>query len=375
MEKSSIMQDIVRVDLSERSYDIVIGPGAITQAGARIAPLIGRRPVIIVTDDTVAPLHLPALESALESAGVRRNGPTIILPAGEKTKSFAHLEALLDEMLGRGIERSTVLIALGGGVVGDLVGFAAAIALRGLDFVQIPTTLLAQVDSSVGGKTGINTRQGKNLVGSFHQPRLVLADTSALATLLPRHVLSGYAEVVKYGLIDDADFFEWLEQHGAAVCAGDTKALVHAVTMSCAAKAAIVGQDERESGRRALLNFGHTFGHALEAAVGYDNRLLHGEAVALGMGMAFDLSARLGLCTGQDAVRVRRHFEAIGLPTKLGQVEGVTWDTVDLLGHMAKDKKVQDGKITFVLARGIGRAFTARDIDSAEVAAVLDLAR
>jgi 3-dehydroquinate synthase len=375
MEKSTIMQDIVRVDLSERSYDIVIGPGAINQAGARIAPLIGRRPVIIVTDDAVAPLHLPALESALENAGVRRNGPTIILPAGEKTKSFAHLEALLDEMLGRGIERSTVLIALGGGVVGDLVGFAAAIALRGLDFVQIPTTLLAQVDSSVGGKTGINTRQGKNLVGAFHQPRLVLADTAALATLPHRHVLAGYAEVVKYGLIDDMGFFEWLEQHGAAVCAGDREALVHAVRVSCAAKADIVGQDERESGRRALLNFGHTFGHALEAAVGYDNRLLHGEAVALGMGMAFDLSARLGFCTSQDAVRVRRHFDAIGLPTKLSQVEGVTWDTVELLGHMAKDKKVQDGKITFVLARGIGRAFTARDIDSADVAAVLDLAR
>jgi 3-dehydroquinate synthase len=211
-------------------------------------------------------------------------------------------------------------------------------------------------------------------VGSFHQPRLVLADTAALGTLPRRHVLAGYAEVVKYGLIDDAGFFGWLEQHGGAVCAGDTQALVHAVTVSCAAKAAIVGQDERESGRRALLNFGHTFGHALEAAVGYDNRLLHGEAVALGMGLAFDLSARLGLCPAEDAARVRRHFDEIGLPTRLDQVEGVTWDTTDLIGHMAKDKKVQDGKITFVLARGIGRAFTARDIDGREVAAVLDLA-
>ncbi|UEM21545.1 3-dehydroquinate synthase [Skermanella mucosa] len=369
------MRDIVRVDLAERSYDIVIGPGVIAGAGARISALAGRRPVVVVTDDTVAPLHLPALEASLDEAGVRRNGPAIVLPAGEKTKSFVHLEALLDDLLGRGIERSTMLVALGGGVIGDLAGFAAAVALRGLDFVQVPTTLLAQVDSSVGGKTGINTRQGKNLVGSFHQPRLVLADTGALATLSRRHMLAGYAEVVKYGLIDDAGFFAWLEEHGAAVCAGEPEALVRAVTVSCAAKAAIVGQDERESGRRALLNFGHTFGHALEAAVGYDDRLLHGEGVALGMGLAFDLSARLGYCDAEVPARVRRHLDRIGLPTRLGQVAGVTWDTQELLGHMAKDKKVQDGRITFVLARGIGQAFTARDIDGREVAAVLDQAR
>jgi 3-dehydroquinate synthase len=369
------MRDIVRVDLAERGYDIVIGPGVIGEAGERVAALIGRRPVIVVTDDRVAPLHLAALEASLSAAGVRSNGPAIVLPAGEKTKSFGQLEALLDDILGRGIERSTVLVALGGGVIGDLVGFAAAIALRGLDFIQVPTTLLAQVDSSVGGKTGINTRHGKNLVGSFHQPLLVLADTAALSTLPPRHMLAGYAEVVKYGLIDDAGFYQWLEEHGAAVRSGESAALVRAVTVSCAAKAAIVGQDERESGRRALLNFGHTFGHALEAAVGYDDRLLHGEAVALGMGMAFDLSARLKLCAPDVPERVRAHLAMIGLPTRLGDVGGVTWDTEELLGHMAKDKKVADGKITFVLARGIGQAFTARDIDGDNVAEVLDQAR
>ena len=368
------MQDIVRVELADRSYDIVIGPGILADAGSRVAPLIGRRPVVVVSDANVAVRHLGTLEAALDAAGLKRQ-PAIVLPPGEKTKDFAHLEQLLDELLGRGIERSTVLVALGGGVIGDLVGFAAAVALRGLDFIQVPTTLLSQVDSSVGGKTGINTRHGKNLVGAFHQPRLVLAVTTTLGTLDPRQVRAGYAEVAKYGLIDDPGFFEWLEDNGAAVCRLENESLVRAVTESCAAKAAIVGADERESGQRALLNLGHTFGHALEAAVGFDDRLLHGEAVALGMVMAFDLSVRLGLCPAEDADRVRRHLGAVGLPTRLSEVAGVpSWNPAELLGHMARDKKVDQGRITFVLVRGIGQAFTARDIAGADVSAVLERA-
>jgi 3-dehydroquinate synthase len=368
------MQDIVRVELADRSYDIVIGPGILADAGSRVAPLIGRRPVVVVSDANVAERHLGTLETALDAAGLKRQ-PAIVLPSGEKTKDFAHLEQLLDELLGRGIERSTVLVALGGGVIGDLVGFAAAVALRGLDFIQVPTTLLSQVDSSVGGKTGINTRHGKNLVGAFHQPRLVLADTTTLGTLDSRQVRAGYAEVAKYGLIDDPGFFEWLEDNGAAVCRLENESLVRAVTESCAAKAAIVGADERESGQRALLNLGHTFGHALEAAVGFDDRLLHGEAVALGMVMAFDLSVRLGLCPAEDADRVRRHLSAVGLPTRLSEVAGVpSWNPAELLGHMARDKKVDQGRITFVLVRGIGQAFTARDIADADVSAVLERA-
>jgi 3-dehydroquinate synthase len=267
-----------------------------------------------------------------------------------------------------------VVIALGGGVVGDLAGFAAAIALRGLDFIQIPTTLLAQVDSSVGGKTGINSRRGKNLIGAFHQPMLVLADVAALDTLPRREVLAGYAEVVKYGLIDDPAFFEWLEQNGSALVDGDEGLRSQAVRTSCAAKAAIVGRDERETGDRALLNLGHTFGHALEAAAGYGKTLLHGEAVAIGMVMAFDLSVRLGLCPEADALRVRKHLSSVGLPTDLHALRGPAWRAPELLGHMGKDKKVRDGRITFILVRGIGQAFVARDIQLGEVEALLETA-
>jgi 3-dehydroquinate synthase len=364
------MTDTVRVELGPRSYDILIGPGLVAEAGAHVARAVTSRRVEVVTDETVAGIHLAPLLAGLDAAGFRRGEP-VVVPAGERTKSFAALEGILEALLGRGIERSTVVVALGGGVIGDLAGFAAASALRGLDFVQVPTTLLSQVDSSVGGKTGINSRHGKNLVGAFHQPRLVLADTGALATLPRRERLAGYAEVAKYGLIDEPGFFEWLERNGRGVVEGDEAAQRHAVRTSCAAKARIVGMDERESAERALLNLGHTFGHALEAAVGYGGALLHGEAVAIGMCMAFRLSVRLGLCPAADLDRVVAHLDAVGLPTALPRIEGVSWDPDELMGHMAKDKKVRDGKLTFVLARGVGRSFVANGIDPAEARAVL----
>lgn len=363
--------ETVRVDLGPRSYDILVGDGILAQAGSSIAAITRGRAPIVVTDDNVAQHHLPVLEKSLCDAGVEP-GTAIVLPHGEKTKDFAHLERLTDAILGRGIERSAVLVALGGGVIGDITGFAAAIALRGIDFVQVPTTLLSQVDSSVGGKTGINTRHGKNLVGAFHQPRLVIADTAALDTLPRREVLAGYAEVVKYGLIRLPAFFAWLEENGAAVVDGQSAPRRHAVTESCRAKADIVGADERESGDRALLNLGHTFGHALEAATGFGQRLLHGEGVAIGMVLAFDLSVRLGLCPPGDAERARAHLKAVGLPTSPTDVPGMEWDVDELIASMAKDKKVKDGRITFVLARGIGQAFTMRDVDPAAVRALLE---
>ncbi|PWC43574.1 3-dehydroquinate synthase [Azospirillum sp. TSO22-1] len=361
----------VRVELGARSYDILVGDGILAEAGPRIAEITRGKPPIIVTDDAVAPLHLGTLEASLGRAGIDP-GTAIVLPQGEKTKDFAHLERLLDAILGRGIERSAVLVALGGGVIGDITGFAAATALRGIDFVQVPTTLLSQVDSSVGGKTGINTRHGKNLVGAFHQPRLVIADTATLDTLPKREVLAGYAEVAKYGLIRQPDFFAWLEENGRRVVDGDPAARRHAVTVSCRAKADIVGIDERESGDRALLNLGHTFGHALEAATGFGQRLLHGEGVAIGMVLAFDLSVRLGLCPAADAERARAHLKAVGLPTRPTDVPGVEWDVDELIASMAKDKKVKDGRITFVLARRLGDAFTLRDVDAAAVRALLE---
>ena len=357
------------VALGERSYEIVVGEELIPRAGARIAPLIKAPRAMIVTDETVAELHLEALERALDKAGVAYEA--FVLPAGETTKDFEHLADLCSRLLLAGVERGTTLIALGGGVIGDLTGFAAAILLRGLDFIQIPTTLLAQVDSSVGGKTGINTPEGKNLVGAFHQPRLVLADTTALTTLPRRELLAGYAEVVKYGAINDAQFFTWLEAHGADILDGAPELLARAVETSCATKAAIVAADERESGARALLNLGHTFGHALEAEVGYGGELLHGEAVAIGMVMAFDLSVQLGLCSSEDAARLRRHLAAVGLPTGLESLPGRIWDPGRLLAHMQKDKKVAEGRVTFILARGLGQAFIARDVDPAEVTALL----
>jgi 3-dehydroquinate synthase len=359
---SEITTDRLRLDLGERSYDILVGDGLLAQAGNAIAPLIGTQPSIIITEKTVAGFYLETLEKALTEAGIAYH--TIVLPAGEQTKDFAHLEELANRLLDLKIERATTLIALGGGVIGDLTGFAAAVVLRGIPFIQIPTTLLAQVDSSVGGKTGINTRQGKNLIGAFYQPQLVLADTSVLDTLPPRDLGAGYAEVVKYGLIGDAGFFDWLEANGPAIFKGDSAARRHAVVTSCAAKAEIVAVDEREAGRRALLNFGHTFGHALEAETGFGTDLLHGEAVAIGMILAFDISTRLGLCPAPDAARVRRHFTAVGLPTSFGGLAHSDWTADRLIALMAQDKKVRDGTMTFILAHGIGKAFISQDVST-----------
>ena len=360
--------DRLRVDLGQRSYDILIGGGLIDRAGALMDPVMSSRRALVVSDDRVAPLYLGRLLASLDAAGISH--AAIALPAGEGTKDFTHLAELMDFLLAARCERSTMVVALGGGVIGDLAGFAAAICLRGVDFVQIPTTLLAQVDSSVGGKTGINTRQGKNLVGAFHQPRLVLADIDALDTLERRQLLAGYAEIVKYGLIGDAAFFAWLEANGAGLISGDREARRHAIATSCRAKAAIVAADEREGGVRALLNLGHTFGHALEAETGFGDAMLHGEAVAIGMAMAFRLSARLGLAAEAESRRLERHLAAIGLPS--GLPAGTVWNTERLLHHMEGDKKVADGRITFVLARGIGEAILTREVPVEAVRAVLD---
>ncbi len=359
----------VSVALGARSYDVHVGRGLLATAGQRLKPLLKQPRVVVLTDRTVAALHLPTLQRALDGAGIAHEA--IVLPPGEQTKDFAHLQQVLDRMLAARIERGTTLVALGGGVIGDLGGFAASIVLRGIDFVQLPTTLLAQVDSSVGGKTGIDTAWGKNLVGSFHQPRLVLADIDVLNTLPRRELLAGYAEVAKYGLIGDAGFFAWLEDHAMALIDGDPAARQQAVSTSCAAKAAVVADDERESGARSLLNLGHTFGHALEAECGFTDELLHGEAVAIGMVMAFDLSVQLGLCPPDDAARVERHLAAVGLPTELSSIGGRIWDPARLVEHMQRDKKVQGGRVSFVLARGIGEAFIARDVDLREVRGLL----
>jgi 3-dehydroquinate synthase len=324
---------------------------------------------VVLTDSHVAERHLSPLLASLAASGARVLEP-VVVPAGEASKEMSRLGEVMDALLSRGIERKTVLVALGGGVVGDLGGFAAAIALRGLDFIQVPTTLLSQVDSSVGGKTGINSRHGKNLIGAFHQPRLVLADTDTLATLPKREVLAGYAEVVKYGLIDNPGFFQWLEEQGQAIVDGDPALLAEAIRVSCLAKAAIVAQDEKESGLRELLNLGHTFGHALEAEAGYGDALLHGEAVAIGMVMAFDLSVRMGLCPAEDAARARAHLAAVGLPVTAAHLGGGTWTAEKLLAHTAKDKKVKDGRVTFILARGIGKAFRCAEVALDDVKAV-----
>ncbi len=364
----------LRVALAERSYDIHVGSALIARAGALMAPVLQRPRVVVVSDTNVAPLYLASLIASLTSAGIRTD--EIVLPAGEQTKDFAHLEILLDQLLALHIERRTTLVALGGGVVGDIVGFAAAIALRGIDFVQVPTTLLSQVDSSVGGKTAIDTRHGKNLVGAFHQPRLVLTDIDTLATLPVREIRAGYAEIAKYGLINDAAFFARLEAGlGAQLIAGDADARREAVVASCANKAQVVAGDERETeGARALLNLGHTFGHALEAESGFGDTLLHGEAVGIGSVMAFELSARLGLCAQSDADRVRRHYASLGLRTDPPKTNGPVWNTDKLLAHMASDKKVEDGALTFILAHGIGKAFVAKGVTLAEVRHVLDRA-
>ncbi|MGQ0664556.1 MAG: 3-dehydroquinate synthase [Pseudomonadota bacterium] len=357
----------VRVDLGARGYDIVVGRRLFERAGEFLAPVLRAGRVFVVTDERVAAAQWPRLEAGFEAAGLSVS--KIVMPHGETTKDVAHLARLLDDLLDRRPERNDMVLALGGGVIGDLAGLAASLLLRGVDVVQAPTTLLAQVDSAVGGKTAINTSHGKNLIGTFHQPRLVLADLDALSTLPERELRAGYAEAVKYGLIDDADFFAWLESNGRGVIDGDAATRQYAVVKCCHAKARIVGQDERESGPRALLNLGHTFGHALEAGAGFGDRLLHGEAVAIGLVMAFDLSARLGLCAGEDAARVRRHLAAVGLPTA---PERGSCPAERLMELMAQDKKVRDGHMNFVLARGIGRAFVAHDVDPAAVRALIE---
>ncbi len=362
----------VKVALDDRSYDVVIGPGLIGETGQRLKALIGSNPVVVITDENVAALHLDRLCDSLSNAGIPHH--QIILPAGEQTKGFGQLQKLMESVLDLRPDRGWSLLALGGGVIGDIVGVAASLILRGVGFIQAPTTLLAQVDSSVGGKTAINTRHGKNLVGSFYQPQLVLADTDTLNTLDGRELLAGYGEVVKYGLLGDHKFFDWLTENGLAVINGNADARRHAVMTSCAAKAEIVAQDEREQGQRALLNLGHTFGHALEAETGYSQVLLHGEAVAIGCLLAFELSAELGFCPFEDVATVRRHFETIKLPTKISDISAKIADPGALLDHMRQDKKVKDGKLRFILARGIGDAFVAENIDERKVAELLETA-
>jgi len=368
---STLEQSIrtVEVGLGARSYEIRIAEGLLASAGTQIAPLARRGCIFIITDANVARHHLATLQAGLAGAGFEPR--TFTLPAGEASKSFSHLEALLGWLLEEGAERSDVLVALGGGVIGDLAGLTAALMKRGMTLVQVPTTLLAQVDSSVGGKTAINTRHGKNLVGTFYQPRLVLADTGLLATLPARERAAGFAEVVKYGLIDDPPFFDWLEQEGAAVMALQPEAIIRAVEVSCQAKARIVAQDEREGGVRALLNLGHTFGHALEAENGYGPELLHGEAVACGMVLALAYSARLGLAPGGDALRAARVLAAAGLVTDLAALPGGPYPPDRLVAHMRQDKKARGGRVPLILARGIGQAFIQPDADLGDVEAFL----
>jgi 3-dehydroquinate synthase len=356
---------IVEVSLGARAYPIHIAAGLLGNAAPLIGPLAPRGRLALVTDATVARLHLPAFASGLAAAGVAID--EIILPAGESTKNWATLEHVTERLLQLGVERGDAVVALGGGVIGDLTGFAASILRRGCKFIQVPTTLLAQVDSSVGGKTAINAAAGKNLVGAFHQPALVLIDPEVLATLPPRELRAGYAEVVKYALIGDAAFFDWCEANAAALLEGDPVLQAQAVAVSCRAKARVVAADERETGDiRALLNLGHTFGHAFEAQAGFSDRLLHGEGVALGMALAFDLSARRGLCPPADAARVRAHLLDCGFPLS-PKALGLDAPASVLLHHMRQDKKMKAGTLSFILARGIGQAFVARDVPLGDV--------
>jgi 3-dehydroquinate synthase len=359
----------VKVPIGERSYDILIGPGLLASIGGEIAVRLPRARLAIVTDETVAAHHLPVLRESLAAAGIESCVET--LPAGEKTKSFEHLTRVVDVVLGQRLERGDAVLALGGGVIGDLAGFSAGIVRRGMRFIQVPTSLLAQVDSSVGGKTGINTAHGKNLVGVFHQPDLVVADTALLDTLSPREFRAGYAEVAKYGLIDKPDFFAWLEKNWRGIFEGGPER-VEAIATSCQAKADVVAADEREHGARALLNLGHTFGHALEAATDYDGRrLVHGEGVAIGMVLAHQFSARMNLASPDDAARVAAHLGDAGLPTRMSDIPGVLPDADRLLELMAQDKKVKRGRFTFILTRGVGRSFIADDVPQSEVLSFL----
>ncbi len=361
--------DVVNVALGERSYDVRIGQGLIARAGVEIAPLLARPKVAIVTEERVAALHLDALKAGLAAEGIASEA--LVLPAGEATKSWPYVEEAVEWLLAQKVERKDVVVAFGGGVIGDLAGFAAAVLRRGVRFVQIPTTLLAQVDSSVGGKTGINSPHGKNLVGAFHQPSLVLADIDVLGTLTPRDFLAGYGEVVKYGGLGSLAFFEWLEAHGPDMAAGDIALRQEAVRRSVQMKADIVARDETEQGDRALLNLGHTFGHALEAATGYSDRLLHGEGVAIGCALAFETSARLGLMSQEAPSRLRAHLSAMGMKRDLADIPGELPDADGLMALMAQDKKVEAGRLRFILARAIGEAFVADDVDLDVVRGVL----
>jgi len=364
------MIETVHVPLGERAYDVMIGPGLLGTAGVHIAPLLRRPHVAVVSDETVAELHWETLRKGLQDNGIVAE--CLILPSGETTKSWPYLERTVEWLLAQKIERGDMVVAFGGGVIGDLAGFAAAILRRGVRFAQIPTSLLAQVDSSVGGKTGINSAKGKNLIGAFHQPSLVLADTAVLGTLTPRDYRAGYGEVVKYGLLGDNAFFQWLEGHGSSAAEGDVAARIHLVRRSVEMKAEIVSRDETEQGERALLNLGHTFCHALEAATHYDGeRLLHGEGVAIGCALAFELSARLGLCSQEDPSRVRAHLRDMNMKADLSDIPGELPDTDSLLSLMAQDKKVVDGKLRFILARGIGDAFISSDVPPEAVRQVL----
>ncbi|MEK1862403.1 MAG: 3-dehydroquinate synthase [Rhizobium leguminosarum] len=359
----------VHVPLGERAYDILIGPGLIARAGAEIATRLKGRKAAVVTDENVAPLYLKALVASLDEAGIA--SAEVVLPAGEKTKSFEHLITACDKVLEARVERNDYVIALGGGVIGDLSGFAAGIVRRGVRFVQVPTSLLSQVDSSVGGKTGINSHHGKNLIGVFHQPDLVLADTDVLNSLSAREFRAGYAEVAKYGLIDKPDFFAWLEANWKAVFTGGS-ARIEAIAASCQAKADVVVADERENGQRALLNLGHTFGHALEAATAYDSsRLVHGEGVSIGMVLAHEFSARMNLASPDDARRVERHLKEVGLPTRMSDIPGDLPPAETLMDAIAQDKKVKSGKLTFILTRGVGQSFVADDVPASEVISFL----
>ncbi|HEY4115102.1 MAG TPA: 3-dehydroquinate synthase [Rhizomicrobium sp.] len=362
------MSEMIPVELGAAQYDIHIAPGLISHAGALLKPL-GHGRVHVVADENVAAYYLQPLIGSLRQHGIEAQ--TITLPPGEGTKTFAWLEKLCREILQSGIERDGLIVALGGGVIGDLAGFTAGVLKRGVAYAQIPTTLLAQVDSSVGGKTAIDVPEGKNLIGLFHQPRVVIADTAMLATLPRRELLAGYAEVVKYAALGDAQFFTWLETNGHEALAGNQQMLQHIVAHCCRMKAAIVARDERESGERALLNLGHTFGHALEAACGYSAQLLHGEAVAIGMVLAFRLSERLGHCPPEDTRRITQHLKSAGSPTSIHDVSGFTPSPEELLKHMRQDKKARSGKLMFILVKGIGRAFVSGEVPLDAVEAVL----
>ena len=361
----------LRINLKENSYDIIIEHGLLSELGALISKKFGKPKTFIVTDSNIA-VHW--LKQTIESLSAQGMSPKVLeVPVGESTKSFINLEKIIDQLLESKVDRDSVLIALGGGVIGDLAGFAGAVTLRGIKVIQVPTTLLSQVDSSVGGKTGVNVRQGKNLVGSFHQPSLVAIDTQVLQTLPSRQLFAGYAEVLKYGLIKDQSFFDWLELNGKKVLEGDKLAQQFAIFTSCRIKAEIVEADEKEKNLRAILNFGHTFGHALEAEAGYDGNLLHGEAVSIGMVLAIELSKSLGYLSGQDAGRAVEYIRNIGLPTNINSIEGSTsWHPDGIIQHMQHDKKVSNGQLRFVLIKGIGEAYLTADVERNDIYRVIE---